>query len=328
MPIIPSTGSVFFEEWDPSYGSPYLTDETTPDDPGYEAAPIVEDTPDGSFSIRPSADTPRLGKVAFVDGVQRREGLLYRTADDGRLLRGGVGAFSAGATVAEPGERMRWWDETSTRRLVIFGGGQPIRLPDVDDFSWDPIAVESEELDAPQRELQSRMRAEESKLAEKLAADGWLTVLDGPLTFTRSRDLPLAGLVKTHHRMLLAPEFHARVGEIRGGERTPLFQLGSDRYSAYMRLTERHAGTGPWHGIIRLEVPQSAGVEYARETTDRLTAELPRFAGVPHRDPRAPQNLMPVGALETWLRRRMGPSRFAIRAARIAAGRTLTPSGV
>ena len=320
--------SVYFEDWDASYGSPYMTDESAPDDPGYQAAPVVEDAPDGSFAIRPAPGTPTLGRVAFVDGVQRREGLLYREDDDGKIVRGCVGAFCAGSALAEPGKAMEFSDDVIARRLVIFGGGQPVPLPDVDDYSWQPVAVESDEIDAPQRELQSRMRAEESVLAERLAADGWLTVLDGPLTFTRSRDLPLAGLVKTHHRMLLAPDLHARVGEIGAGERTPLFQLGSDRYSAYMRLTARHTGAGPWHGIVRLEVPQSAGVEYARETMDRLTAELPRFAGQAHRDPRAPQNLMPVGALEKFLRRRMGPSRFAVRAARVAASRTLTPTGV
>jgi uncharacterized protein len=36
------------------------------------------------------------------------------------------------------------------------------------------------------------------------------------------------------------------------------------------------------------------------------TYELPRFASSPIRDPRAPQNLVPIGALEDELRRRLG----------------------
>ncbi len=42
-----------------------------------------------------------------------------------------------------------------------------------------------------------------------------------------------------------------------------------------------------------------------------ITGLLPRFAGVRHRDPRAPQNLQPVGALEKHLRHLLGPADYA-----------------
>lgn len=56
-----------------------------------------------------------------------------------------------------------------------------------------------------------------------------------------------------------------------------------------------------------------------------LSAELPRFAGVAHRDPRAPQNLQPVGALETHLRHLLGHPGLAMRAVReaVASGARL-----
>jgi hypothetical protein len=40
---------------------------------------------------------------------------------------------------------------------------------------------------------------------------------------------------------------------------------------------------------------------------------LPRYASAPHRDPRAPQNLLPVGQLERALRHRLGDRAYVAR---------------
>jgi len=53
---------------------------------------------------------------------------------------------------------------------------------------------------------------------------------------------------------------------------------------------------------------------------DLATASLPRFASSRHRDPRAPQNLYPIGGLERELRRRSGDARFIYRSLLTAAG--------
>ena len=45
------------------------------------------------------------------------------------------------------------------------------------------------------------------------------------------------------------------------------------------------------------------GNEFASEA---LSGALPRFASRLHKDPRAPQNLSPIGGLERELRRRLG----------------------
>jgi hypothetical protein len=52
---------------------------------------------------------------------------------------------------------------------------------------------------------------------------------------------------------------------------------------------------------------------------DRVTATLPRYASESHKDPRAPQNLYPVGGLERELRRRLGDPDVLYRALLIAA---------
>ncbi len=51
-----------------------------------------------------------------------------------------------------------------------------------------------------------------------------------------------------------------------------------------------------------------------------LTARLlPPLASAPHKDPRAPQNLVPIGGLERELRRRLGDQQLLYRALRSAA---------
>jgi hypothetical protein len=77
--------------------------------------------------------------------------------------------------------------------------------------------------------------------------------------------------------------------------------------------------SGPWAGIVRLEIPQSAGLAPSIELASEVGSLIPSFAGVPHRDPRAPQNLQPIGALESHLRHLLGDARLAFRAVRDAA---------
>ena len=51
-----------------------------------------------------------------------------------------------------------------------------------------------------------------------------------------------------------------------------------------------------------------------------LTARLlPPLASSPHKDPRAPQNLVPIGGLERELRHRLGDQQLLYRALRAAA---------
>jgi hypothetical protein len=157
-----------------------------------------------------------------------------------------------------------------------------------------------------------------------LCAAGYLTVVDGPLNFVRSRDLPVVGCVKTHHRALLDREHHRLIPQLGPGQRSSLFRIGEDRYSAYLRLAPVAATSSPWSGIVRIEVPQSAGLAATISTADRIAGIIPRYAGIAHRDPRAPQNLQPIGALERYLRHRLGSAALATRAVReavaIAAG--------
>jgi hypothetical protein len=59
-------------------------------------------------------------------------------------------------------------------------------------------------------------------------------------------------------------------------------------------------------GIVRLEIAADAGLEHAQEVAEIAGGVLPQFGSQPGHDPRAPQNLYPVSALEATLRHRLG----------------------
>lgn len=302
---------VFVEDWSARYGSPYLV---SPDDGSTGiAAQLIED----GAELRSHAPTSGpANRLAFVDGVRRMEATMY-LSDGDAFAHGIAGSHACGAAIADGAARMAI-DHVRVARLAIFGAGVTTSLPSVDGFSWRSSSVADIEPDAPLNELQTRMRQQEGILAEELASDGRLVIVDGPLHFVRSRDLPVVGHIKTHRRVLLAPAAHRQVPSLRAGERTSLFTLGSDRYSCYLRLAAPGESAGPWSGIVRIEIPQSAGLAEGVHTADAVAATLPRYAGIPWRDPRAPQNLQPVGALERHLQHSLGDSRLANRAVRAA----------
>jgi hypothetical protein len=170
--------------------------------------------------------------------------------------------------------------------------------------------------------LQQRLGAAEVQLALAFRARypdaDDLLVVDGPLRGRTHLDRTV-GYIKTHHASYLPPAQAAVVGALGPGQRTPVFAMGTSwrRHSWYLRLP----GTPgvPWSGVVRLEcspeLPPAAAVGLA-DLTARL---LPPLASTPHKDPRAPQNLVPIGGLERELRRRLGDQQLLYRALRAAA---------
>ena len=142
-------------------------------------------------------------------------------------------------------------------------------------------------------------------------------MLDGPLG-KRGQLARVLGMVKTHRSRYLPPELHALVAELGPAERTPVFRLTSDwpRYSWYLRLPCRPGA--PWSGVVRVECPDLGAAGDAVELAELSQAVLPRYASAEHKDPRAPQNLYPIGGLERLLRRRLGDRLLLERALRTA----------
>lgn len=272
--------------------------------------------------VRPGA-APERPTCVFVDGVRRIDVRLFAETPGGDVAPALAGAYAVGAAWCDDAARV---EGIEVRRLLIVGaghdapefqvlvGGQP--LP------YDGLSVGGRSPRDPLQKLQDEMRRAEGDLARELlrVCRPDLLVVDGPLSFEVARGAIVA-LVKRQMVDYLPPERMVLVSDLKTGERTPLFRIMGqklERYAWYARLGVGRPIDGTRSGIVRLEVPVTLGLARSRELADLASAALPRFASRVGRDPRAPQNLYPVGQLETVLRHRLGDSLLIRRAVEAA----------
>jgi hypothetical protein len=177
------------------------------------------------------------------------------------------------------------------------------------------MSTAESEPDASLRVIQEQMRLAEERLARELAdADDTLVIVDGPLTFEEPLRGAAVGYIKRIFKFYLPREHLGLLAQLKPGQRTPLFALRSSRrflrYSWFARLAQPALGAAELAGIARLEVSETVGIQTARRLADATAALLPRFVPQRWRDPRSPQNLLPIGALEASLRRHLGDARL------------------
>ncbi|HEY1681030.1 MAG TPA: hypothetical protein VGF98_05295 [Candidatus Tumulicola sp.] len=310
-PTTTEGSEIFVEPWSSAYDSPMQIDEDA-------EAGGAEIMPEEGFAfVAPTPAEPIA--IAFVDGVRRQEAAVS-TYVDGHVLPGITGAYGVGAVICEPDKTPIFSSEIVERLLVWSRGGKGTLLPLAGGWSWKEAVSSDAHPGAPMRRLQEMMRQKEATLGDQLAQEGYLVLLDGTLWFASTYDKRnIAGYVKTHHVRLLPEAESKQLPELPAGWRTSLFRLTrSNRYGLYLRLAPRGPYAPPMAGIVRLEFAGSLPLDEARAMAHRFAVTLPRFAGVAHADPRAPQNLQPIGALETRLRHLLGDSQLAERAARDA----------
>ena len=98
-----------------------------------------------------------------------------------------------------------------------------------------------------------------------------------------------------------------------------MFVLGTSwhRFAWYLRLPGP-AGA-PWSGIVRAECSADLTPADAVALAHLSAVTLPRFASQAYKDPRAPQNLVPIAGLERKLRAMLGDARLLHRALSRAA---------
>jgi hypothetical protein len=205
----------------------------------------------------------------------------------------------------------------------VFGEGQAVRVPAAtSQLSYRTESIADPEPGALIQHFHGLMRKAEGKLSESIAQAGTFVIADGPINDLSATEK--VGYVKTHRTTYLSKERSRLIGKLGAGERTPLFLIGAGgaypRYSWYLRLAII-AGGHSWTGVVRAEVSSHLGIERAVAVADRATAILPLVASAPHIDPRAPQNLVPIGALERELRRRLGDAGFIHRSLRAAVAK-------
>lgn len=301
------------DPWAPDYGMGF--DAAGQEEPAAEVDAFVETSDWAAPHPSPGRDCP----VWFVDGVRRIE-LRLVAEGDGKRVVGLFGSYAVG-TVACDG-RARFGEEMIGRSVVLAGGLVPSRVELVvggQAMAFEPATDQRPDPNAPLDRLQRLMREAEANLAVRTTLpDGAVALVDGPLNFYDEPGDSVVGVIKRFVRRYLGPEQESLLARLAPGDRTPVFALldptGSPRwFSWYSRVTPAKVPFHDQAGVVRCEVGAGLGASRAAELADLVSGLLPRFAGRPT-DPRTPQNLTPVAALEARLRHRMGDAGLIRRA--------------
>lgn len=294
------------EAWDSDYGAP--TDAEL-DDASHNVDVSVEVRPEEWRPLLP--ETEPVDDILFVDGVRRVDATLW--IDQPPDFPG----FALAATYAAGAVRCNGM-ATIEQADVERGLFTSAPASDVDTLvgNYEVKSTKGTTAEELWLGIQQRMGALEASVTRR-AGGAELLVVDGPLS--HARDIENAvGYIKTQKVQYLPLELRQVLTSLPAGYRTPLFltTTGWSRFSWYLRLAN-HAG--PAGGLVRCEIDADTTSADAARVATRVSATLPRYASARHKDPRAPQNLYPIGGLERLLRHRLGDKDRAMRALRRAS---------
>lgn len=317
----PTLMSFTVDPWDPGYGQAFaeeldssggLSESSAELDLDFEM-PAREWLP-----LDPDPAVPVPETVLFLDGVRRIDARVWVHGGGLQPVAGIAASLAAGLVVCN---ELAHVADVVVERGLFTGAG------DVGDLvtragRYAARAAEGAGLDKLSLALQQRLAFAEVQLAVAFraghAGDDDLLVVDGPLRGRAHLDRTV-GYIKTHHASYLPGPQAAVVGALKPGQRTPAFTMGTswERNSWYVQLP----GTDgvPWSGVVRLECSADLEPKDVTRLADLTARILPPFASTPHKDPRAPQNLVPIGGLERQLKHRLGDERLLYRALRAAA---------
>lgn len=303
---------VRIDPWEVDYGSE-LPLESREEPAAEEVILDVELAHDRWRPIQPQAGQ-RHPNLVFVDGVRRIETRLI-IRKRGGICHGAFGSYAVGSVNA-CGDRARCAN-TRAGRVVALGAGEtlPGPVPVGPALTYRPVSTAASEADAPLQVIQDEMRLAEERLAREVADDEQtLVVADGPLTFEEPVRGGVVGYIKRLFKLYVPDTDLGLLASLPPGARSPLFALRATkrfaRYAWFLRLARPVAGESDLSGIVRLEVSEAVGADVARQRADQTALLLPRFVPGRMRDPRSPQNLLPIGALEAQLRRCLGDARL------------------
>ncbi len=308
------------DPWDPGYGLAFNED--------LDGGALEESSAELTLDLEVPAvkwgpidpdPAPRLpGTVLFLDGVRRIDARIWVHGSNPQPAPGIAASIAAGLVCCDGAARIA---DVSVERGLFTAAREATDII-TRSARYPARLTDSPRLDQLSLALQQRLANAEVQLALTFRAqhpDGDdLLVVDGPLRGRTHLDRTV-GYIKTHHAAYLPAEQAAVIAALVPGQRTPAFTMGTSwrRNSWYLQLPGIPGV--PWSGVVRLECSAElppAEVPLLADLTARL---LPPLASTPHKDPRAPQNLVPIGGLERELRHRLGDQQLLYRALRSAA---------
>jgi hypothetical protein len=320
MSTVAAPVSFSVDPWDPGYGMAFgdeMGEEALPD----SSAELDLDLELPAAQWRPlspddSVHVPQT--LLFLDGVRRIDARIWVHGSDPQPAPGIAASFAAGLVCCNGSAKV---SEVAVERGLFTAAPD---APSIDSrhARYPAYVAAGPGMDKLSLALQQRLGAAEEHLAlifrNQDSGQDDLLFVDGPL---RGRThLPRTiGYIKTHHTAYLPAPQAAVVASLHAGQRTPAFTMGTSwrRNSWYLRLPG--SSGAPWSGVVRLECSADLPVPEIKRLADLSARVLPPLASAAHKDPRAPQNLVPIGGLERELRRRLGDQQLLYRSLRAAS---------
>lgn len=321
----PAPVSFTVDPWDPGYGLAFSED--------LDGGALEESSAELNLDLEvpaarwhpvdPDPTPPLPGTVLFLDGVRRIDARVWVHGRHPQPVPGIAASLAAGLVCCDGAARVA---------DVIVERGLFTAAPDATGIitrsaRYPARLANGPALDQLSLALQQRLANAEVQLAltfrAQHPAEDDLLVVDGPLRGRTHLDRTV-GYIKTHHASYLPAGQADVVAALMPGQRTPAFTMGTSwrRNSWYLQLP----GTPgvPWSGVVRLECSAELPPAEVTRLADLTARLLPPLASTPHKDPRAPQNLVPIGGLERELRHRLGDQQLLYRALRAAANAPAT----
>ncbi|MDL2344521.1 DNA double-strand break repair nuclease NurA [Deinococcus sp. MIMF12] len=290
----------------------------------------------------------RMRRLLVVDGKPRMEARLLLDDEAGGMSVAGFGAFVVGAVDLCPhGSRQAQLQGVSASRVLAYSGDTPLevtrlspRNPHSGLLEYQPHAFAGAQVEGARAAVQTLMLRREQAMSAELASPlpldetdvdalpDTLVLQDGPVR-PGEAGRAVVGYVKTLHTDYLGADRIGLLTALRPGERTPVlrFKLGDrgegtgegreQRFTWYVRLCDAPFYQHPLAGVMRLEMHAPEDTDFVprgvQDIADLSGALLCRLASQPHKDPRAPQNLIPTAALEQAMGRAMGSPEMVTR---------------
>ncbi|HEY4686191.1 MAG TPA: hypothetical protein VII57_09130 [Dehalococcoidia bacterium] len=297
------------DPWSTSYESAFQIEEAA-EQP--QEAPPVDLTVETAFWAPVAApELPRPEAVVFVDGVQNVDARLL-AMHEGVHVNAALVSVAAGAFVARPESPLI--DPVRTARWLVVADAslevEPLEVPwGETSVTFRPHSYPGFGYQAVAQAIDSVRRDLETAVAAEMTARGFpLVVMDGRLRIFPGDLTSVVGYAKTLHTRYLPPAEWSTLAALPARHRTPVFRIDQSKplYSWYLRLQEPWPADYAMAGIVRLETIAEMPAGQAARLADLTASILPDFASRPWQDARAPQNLLPLGALEAGLRRELG----------------------
>ena len=318
------------DPWAAEYNTAYYAEVTNREDDQVSLNTALEQAADAWQPIQQPAPETTWTDIFFLDGSRRVEARVLLEQDRRQLAFGAMGSYAVGAVscCAHFSRPATFVDDMRVKRICALSSGYdrvneptPLEVNAVAPFQlghlrYDIIPTEETDADAVVRKLQQEMLEAEKALAGNLADSHpqALIVVDGRRSLL-SRERNLVGYVKTIHDIKINRAQLDVVQRLEQGERSPIYLVNPGRseqqyFEWFLRLRDPRPWLYSLAGMVRLQAYAGNDADaYLNDTINLanwLSATLPTLASRQHQDPRAPQQLLPIRALEAELRRLMG----------------------